>query len=144
MDCKMITARYTMLADFVDQSRTTNAAGQTKRSWNFNNSIVVRNLTKAITGGGIRVVGSTELWGEDYEDVEWAKMNIVSQTLPGGALLTRRWRVNNIRNRTTGEVLWIGDGGAPIEFNVMGITPIIDPFGRAAEYELLLKGVTGD
>ena len=133
-----------MLADFVDQTTTTNAAGQTKRSWNFDDSIVVRNLTKAITGGGIRVVGSTELWGEDYEDVEWAKMNISDQVLPGGDLVTRRWRVANIRDRQSGKILWIGDDGLPIEFNVMGITPIMDPFGRAAEYELLLKGVTGD
>jgi len=133
-----------MLADFAEQTSSTNEAGQVKRSWDFENAISVQNLTKAITGGGIRVVGSTELWGEDYEDVEWAKMNIVSQTLPGGKLLTRRWRVKNIRHRTTGKVLWIGDEGEPIEFNVMGITPIMDPFGRAAEYELLLKGVTGD
>lgn len=133
-----------MLADFVNQVQTTNESGQTLRSWDFDNAETVRNLTKAITGGGIRVVGSTESWGEDYEGIEWAKMNIASQTLPSGNLVTRRWRVMNIRDRSTDLQLWVGDDGLPIEFNVMGITPIIDPFGRPVEYELLLKGITND
>lgn len=144
MACKIITARYTMLADFVDQTTQTNDAGQTKRFWDFSDAEAVNCLSKAITGGGIRVVGSTEQWGEDYEEVEWAKMNIASQTLPSGNVVTRRWRVTNIRDRVSGQQLWIGDDGLPIEFNVYGISPIIDPFGRPSEYELLLKGVTGD
>lgn len=144
MLCHTVSARYTMLADFVNQTQTTNDAGQTKRDWDFDNPIVVRNLTKAITGGGIRVVGSTEQWGDDYEGIEWAKMNVASQVLPTGDTVTKRWRVTNIRDRVSGRVLWLLDDGLPVEFNVMGINPVMDPFGRPVEYELLLKGVTGD
>lgn len=147
MSC-LISARYTMLADLADQTQTRNESGQVTREWDFENPYTIRNLTVGILGGGIRVVGSTETWGEDYEDIEWAKMYISSQNLEddedGEVFITRRFRVKNIRDRKTGRQLWVGDDGLPIEFNIMGITPIMDPFGTPVEYELLLKGETGD
>lgn len=139
-----------MLADFLYQTTTRDPdSGQIKREWTEpEDGITVRNLTKGILGGGIRVVGSTETWGDDYEDVEWAKMNIRSQVVDDGededVFITRRFRVTNIRDMRTGQQLWVGDDGLPIIFNIMGLTPIIDPFGRPMEYELLLKGETGD
>ncbi|MCA1799844.1 MAG: hypothetical protein LC650_00935 [Actinobacteria bacterium] len=134
-----------MVADFADQTTESNDAGQTLRYWDFDSGFRdVRNLTKGILGGGIRVVGSTETWGEDYEEVEWAKMVIGSQTIAPSVIVTRRFRVRNIRDRASERQLWIGDDLEPIEFNIMGITPIMDPFGRPVEYELLLKGTTND
>lgn len=137
-----------MLADIIPQTRTRTESGQVIREWNIENAYTVKNLTVGILGGGIRVVGSTEEWGEDYEDIEWAKMYISDQRIDadaqGEVFITRRFRVSNIRDQSTGRQLWVGDDQLPIEFNIMGITPIMDPFGRPVEYELLLKGETGD
>jgi hypothetical protein len=154
----LIGARYTMLADVVRQTATRDPdSGQISRVWDYEHPGTVRNLTVGILGGGIRVVGSTEMWGEDYEEIEWAKMYISSQLIKmdvtdenlnvigeENVYITRRWRVTNIRQDDTGKYLWIGDDGEPIVFNIMGITPIMDPFGDPVEYELLLKGETGD
>lgn len=146
----MVSARYTMLADFLYQTALRDDdSGQITRDWTDpEDGITIRNLTKGILGGGIRVVGSTETWSDDYEEVEWAKMNISDQLVDadedGDVFITRRFRVTNIRDQRTGKRLWIGDDGLDIVFNIMGITPIIDPFGRPIEYELLLKGETGD
>lgn len=151
-DSGLVGARYTMLAEFLHQIATRDPdSGQVTRRWTEPDdpeALTVRNLTKGILGGGIRVVGSTETWGDDYEDIEWAKMNIEDQLIDsdgdGETFITRRFRVTNIRDQRTGKQLWVGDDGLPIVFNVMGITPIMDPFGRPVEYELLLKGETGD
>jgi hypothetical protein len=148
MGC-LVGARYSMLADIYPQTTVRNRSGQVIRKWDYENPYTVKNLTVGILGGGIRVVGSTEIWGEDYEEVEWAKMYISDQVIDvdgvSDIFVTRRFRVGNIRQaRSPYKPLWVGDDGESIVFNIMGITPIMDPFGRPAEYELLLKGETGD
>jgi hypothetical protein len=137
-----------MLADFYRQSVTQTESGQIIRNWDREDPYIVQNLTEGILGGGIRVVGSTETWGQDYNPIEWAKMYISTQEVDddekGPVTLNRRFRVSNIRDRVTGERLWVDDDRREIEFHVMGITPIQDPFGRNVEYEILLKGVVDD
>jgi len=145
---RVLSARYTMLADFYRQSVTQTESGQIIRNWDREDPYIVQNLTEGILGGGIRVVGSTETWGQDYNPIEWAKMYISTQEVDddekGPVTLNRRFRVSNIRDRVTGERLWVDDDRREIEFHVMGITPIQDPFGRNVEYEILLKGVVDD
>lgn len=143
-----ISSRYSMLADVYQQVNVRKESGQVIRDWDYDDPLVVRNLTVGILGGGIRVVGSTETWGEDYEPVEWAKMYISDQRLDddeeGEVFLSRRFRVSNIRDERSGKKLWVGDDNENIMFNIMGIQPIMDPFGHPVEYEILLKGETGD
>jgi hypothetical protein len=138
----VVSARYNMTAEFYPQTATQSESGQITRSWDYDNPLVIRNYTKGITGGGIRVVGSTETWGQDYEAVEWAKMFIATQSIDNN-FLNRRWRVSKIKSIVNGNSLWLDDNGSDIEFNINGITPIDGGFG-IIEYELLLKGVTGD
>jgi len=144
----LLGAKYTMLADLYEQVKEYNDAGQIVRSWDYENPRTIENRTMGILGGGIRVVGSTETWGEDYEPVEWAKMYIPSQQMRDvegeEVYITRRFRIGNIIDAQSKKKLWVGDDGDSIEFNIMGITPIADPFGVPMEYELLLKGETGD
>lgn len=145
---RVLSARYTMLADFYRQTVRQTESGQIIREWDREDPYIVQNLAEGILGGGIRVVGSTETWGKDYNPIEWAKMYIASQVVDddekGAVTLNRRFRVSNIRDRVTGERLWVDDDRRNIEFHVMGITPIQDPFGRNVEYEILLKGVIDD
>lgn len=145
---RVLSARYTMLADFYRQNTRQTESGQIIREWDREDPYIVQNLTEGILGGGIRVVGSTETWGQDYNPIEWAKMYIADQVVDdderGAVTLNRRFRVSNIRDRVSGERLWVDDERRNIEFHVMGITPIQDPFGRNVEYEILLKGVVDD
>jgi hypothetical protein len=148
MRTRVLSARYTMLADFYRQEVKQTESGQIIRQWDREDPYIVQNLTEGILGGGIRVVGSTETWGQDYTPIEWVKMYIANQIVDdderGPVTLNRRFRVSNIRDRVTGERLWVDDDRRDIEFHVMGITPIQDPFGRNVEYEILLKGVIDD
>jgi hypothetical protein len=148
MKTRVLSARYTMLADFYAQRTHQQESGQIIRNWDREDPYIIQNLTEGILGGGIRVVGSTETWGADYHPIEWAKMYIANQVVDddenGAITLNRRFRVSNIRDRISGEILWLDDDRKPIEFHVMGITPIQDPFGRNVEYEILLKGITDD
>ena len=153
----LLAARYAMIADFYQQQTIQDESGQITREWNRSNPFVVRNLTQAILIKGSRGDAMTENWTELYEPYTNIKMFIATNKLDSSLLgpienaslgnsfnpevITRRFRVGNIRERSTGEVLWLSDRKVPMEFNVMGVTPVTDPFGKVVEYELLLKEI---
>jgi len=145
MKGRLLSARYTMLADFFAQKTLRNSSGQVTRSWDRHDPYVIQNRTEGILVQGFTSVASTEKWSKDYEPVEYAKMYIhqirVDDDEKGPITINRTFRVSNIRDRITGEILWLSEQRQPIEFNVLGVTPIQDPFGRNVEYEILLKGV---
>lgn len=99
-----------------------------------------------IVDGGIRVAGTTERFGKQYDSTDFAKM-----TFPAGIILTKADRVTNIRNKRTGEIIWKeeeldkvnGDYRATV-FNVNGVTPQPDPFGRVvSQFALLSRAEAG-
>jgi hypothetical protein len=145
MNSRLLSARYSMVADFYEQRRTVTEAGQVRRDWDRANPLVVQNLTEGVLVRGVRGTPITEEWTKDYEPQERVKMFIASSVIDSDPIspvrLTRRFRVSNIRDRSTNNVLWFNDNGEPLEFNIEGITPINDPFGRIVEYELLLRGI---
>ena len=133
--CHPISSTHTMKADLYDEEVTQGRSGQPLRTWEKKREISC--LARGILGQGIRVVGSSEQFiGVDYEDVEVVKMRTTDDNLHKGM------RVSNIRNNN-GTVLW-KDKDGPITFNVQGITPVFDPFNTIIEYDVLLRGVTGD
>lgn len=182
---RIMHARYRFLADVLKETTERNRSGQYVRSWTEKVG-EIKGSARGILGGGIRVVGSTETWGEDYEDVEWVKMRVGSLTIgdaltiqqvhviPGemdgggpGAFsqvyldnglvdeytgtgqVNRSYRVSNIRRQyprrgETSEALWTDEHGQPQLFSIVGIQPVFEPFDRMTEWDLLLKGVTGD
>jgi hypothetical protein len=153
----LLAARYAMVADFYQQQTIQDESGQITRDWNRSNPFVVQNLSQAILVKGARGDAMTEKWTEIYEPYTNIKMFIATNKLDssllgpiGGAVvgdsfdpevITRRFRVGNIRERATGQVLWLSDRESPMEFNILGVTPVTDPFGRVVEFELLLKEV---
>lgn len=93
-------------------------------------------LFRGIIDGGIRVAGTTERFSEIYENIDWAKM-----TFPANVNLTKRDRITNVRD-ISGNILWREeeiDGSPATVFEVRGITPIINPFGRHVENMALLE-----
>lgn len=130
-----------MKADILDVTRTQDDFGNITRAWALDRTIDCD--ARGIIGGGIRVVGSTETFATDYEDVEWVKMKVSTYEIETNSL-TKRMRVTNIRRSDDDVVVWKDDEGEPTIFNIEGMTPFVDPFGNVSEYELLLKGETGD
>jgi hypothetical protein len=97
-------------------------------------------VARGIIDGGIRVAGSTERWGEIYDNVDYVKI-----TFGPNVVINRRDRITNIRD-SRGHIIWKEEerpDAAPTIFNVSGITPIIDPFGRHIESFALLERVEG-
>lgn len=145
MNSRLLSARYSMLADFYRQEKTVTEAGQVRRDWNRQSPIVVQNLTEGVLIKGVRGAAITEEWSKDYEPQERVKMFVASSVIDSDPIspvrMTRRFRVSNIRDRATNNILWFNDNGEPLEFNIEGITPINDPFGKIVEYELILRGI---
>lgn len=102
-------------------------------------------VVRGIIEGGVRAAGTTEDWSEIYKNVELARM-----FFPSNRILTKRDRVLNIRNKK-GQVLWkeeeLGDSTINDDvvvykstvFEVLGVTPVIGPFGEHIENYALLE-----
>lgn len=95
-------------------------------------------MLRGIIDGGIRVAGTTERFGENYENIEYVKLKV-----PAHIQITKRDRVTNLREKAGGKVLWRDEenDGAPTIFNVNGVTPVMDGFNRHIEWFVLLEKV---
>lgn len=97
----------------------------------------IKLIARGIIDGGIRVAGTTQRYTPQgrYENIDFVKV-----TVPKNVILTKRDRVTDIRG-PHGELLWKeeeSDDAATV-FNVMGMTPVMDPFGRLLENTGLLQ-----
>lgn len=94
-------------------------------------------IARGVVDGGIRVAGTTERFGELYENVDYVMMTVGPKIR-----ITKRDRVTNIRNRA-GTVLWrdeeAGPSSPPTIFSVLGVTPIPDPWGNLIEQRVMLE-----
>lgn len=146
MNNRVLSARYTMLADFYMQKKIRNEAGQVVLDWDRDDPYTIQNRTESVMVRGVTGVSTTERWTSDaYEPIEYAKMYIRSIKIDddekGDVTINRTFRVSNIRDRVSGDRLWINDERDSIEFHILGVLPIQDPFGKTVEYEILMKGV---
>lgn len=94
-------------------------------------------MARGIIDGGIRVAGTTERYtpGGVYENIDF-----VSIKFPADVVLTKRDRITDIRN-AAGILLWKEeefDDSATV-FDVLGVTPVTDPFGNYIENSALLQ-----
>lgn len=123
-------------------------SGTIRRKWQSyaqaDNPLTVENealttfrcVARGIIDGGIRVAGTTERWDELYQNVDYVKI-----TFPASTVINRRDRVTNIRD-SKGNIIWKEEeqpDAPPTIFNVSGITPILDPFGKHIESFALLE-----
>lgn len=92
-------------------------------------------LARGIVDGGIRVAGSTERFGDMYENVDFVKLWV-----PGHIGIKKSDRITNIRAARGGAVVWKDlDTGLPIIFNVNGVVPLFDAWNRVTEHFVLLE-----
>lgn len=88
-------------------------------------------MARGIMEGGIRVAGTTERWGDTYENIDFIRL-----WTPPHIVLSKRDRVTNIRN-SKGQILWKDEETNPLatsnwratQFDVLGVTPEVDAFG---------------
>jgi hypothetical protein len=93
-------------------------------------------IVRGITGNGIKGVGNTQSFDQIYQNIEWLRMQV-----PAGYSITKRDKVTRIRD-LDGNILWKeeeAEGTPASVYSVMGVTPVVGPFGKAIEYEILLK-----
>ena len=163
MQC-LLSARYVLKADILRQSGTGSTVdisdegywkkqqdpltGAFIRKWvplsDTANDIDVVSINCWVNGiidGGIRVAGTTERFERDYKSIDYARMFFGTDIV-----LTQRDRVTNIRNAQTGQIIWLDEQLDKVDgafkatvFDVEGITPIINPFGRHIENYASLK-----
>lgn len=94
-------------------------------------------LARGVMDGGVRVGGSTEKFGDTYQNLEFVKL-----WTPAKTLLTKRDRVTNIRNRNN-QIVWLDEEfeGVPkaTVFNVSGVIPLYDAFNKHIENFIMLE-----
>ncbi|QGH79825.1 head-to-tail stopper [Streptomyces phage Spilled] len=99
-------------------------------------TLVIKCMVRGVTNGGIRAAGTTQRFSEIYENVDWAIIQF-----PASVVLSKYDRVTNISN-SKGQLIWreeeINQAPATV-FQVMGSTPVIDPFGNHIENTALLQ-----
>lgn len=117
-----------MSMDVLAQDNFQSESGEIQRTW-LPKDVGVKCLARGISGGGIRVVGSTERWGDRYDDVEYVKIQTNYN-------VSKRDRVTNIKT-SNGQLAW-EDEGVPIIFDVVGSTPVVGAFGELLEYDVLV------
>ena len=130
----LIKARYNMKADVYIQTTDRDPdTRQVVRTWDFHRTVLCQ--ARSIVSEGIRTVGSTEQFkSSDYEDEDYVRMRVNKP-------LTKRDRVRNIRHKSKSAGAYLEGGGEQEEFEVIGVQPSVDPFGRVVEYELLMYKV---
>lgn len=111
-------------------------------------------LARGIVDGGIRVAGTTERFGDTYENIDFVKMWV-----PANTRITKRDRITNIKD-ATGRIRWRDEEfeprnpNNPIDlddpetyntylkatvFNVNGVTPLFNAFNVMTEQFVLLE-----
>ena len=97
----------------------------------------IRVIARAVLEGGIRVAGTTERITPMgiVESVDFIKIQF-----PANETLTKRDRITNITNRD-GIVIWREEEShnSPTIFDVLGVSPITDPWGKLIEWTALLQ-----
>ena len=164
MQC-LTSARFTMKADvlrqeFINQDDDSGDEG----TWEFDqdplSGAMIRNwvpgtpaagstaatqtrtiscLARGIVDGGIRVAGTTERFGDTYENIDFVKMWV-----PAHVRLTKRDRITNIRKGSV--IMWADEESDPNKatiFNINGVTPLFDAFNRHTEDFVLLEKAYG-
>lgn len=101
-----------------------------------NQTLVINCIIRGVTNGGIRVAGTTQRYSEVYENIDWATL-----AFPRKYTLSKRDRITNVTN-AKGDLIWKEEEieGAPATvFIVMGVTPVVDPFGNHIENTALIQ-----
>ena len=116
-----------MTMDLLNETQVQSESGAISRSWTVV-TLRIPCIARSIKGQGIRVVGSTERFGDTYENIEILKVQTAYR-------LSKRDRITNVLD-SHGNLTW-QENGVPIVFEVFGSIPIMDGFGTLIEYDII-------
>lgn len=130
----VVDASFSMLLDlYVQTDEQDPDTGVIKKEWNYSQTIpcyargLISNSTTA-RGGDRQVIGNK------YENMQIIEIRT-------GHKISIRNKITNIRN-SNGEVLWYEldyPSETPTVFEIVGTTPMTDPFGSIVAYNSTLK-----
>lgn len=93
-------------------------------------------MARGIISTGLRMSGTTETFGASYESEDYVRL-----WFPSTVTISKRDQITNIRD-SAGNVIWKEEevpGSPPTVFNVLGVTPLPNPFGKVLEYQAMLE-----
>lgn len=99
-------------------------------------------IARGIVDGGIRVAGTTERFGDTYENIDYVKLWV-----PAHVRISKRDRVTNIAD-ANGHIRWLNEEDVDPRgnitpratvFNVNGVTPLFNAFNVMTEQFVLLE-----
>ena len=100
----------------------------------------VKCMVRGVVSSGIQQ-GTSERFGKLYENIDLAEMIFSPKTI-----ITKRDRITNIRDAKTGQILWLEEESDKVNgqykatvFNVEGVQPQFDPFGKLTSNMALLE-----
>jgi hypothetical protein len=124
-----------MKADVYTQSTSRDPdTRQFVRTWSFSKTVLCQS--RSVQSQGIRASGSNEKTNGagEYSDEDYLRLRC-------SQLLTKRDRIRNIRSKSVATGKYVEDGAQQEEFEVVGVQPSVDPFGRVVEYEVFCEKV---
>lgn len=127
----VIGGMYNMTADVYRQMKRQNPeTGEIERLWQFVETIPVQARGLGNLRG--KDFGSVEKWRDAYSKEDFLRIKTmypVDDTM----------RITNVRD-ANGKITWIEEGASedPTIFEVVGSTPVIEPFGTHLEYDVFL------
>lgn len=128
----IISGIYNMKADLYRQIVKQDArTGEVQRMWEFIGSIEV--MARGLGNLRGKDFGTTDKWKDIYTKSDYLRIKTMDK-------IDDTMRVTNVRD-VNGKVAWIeeGDSEEPTIFDVIGVTPVIEPFGQHLEYDVFLN-----
>lgn len=127
----VIGGMYNMKADVYKQVKKQNTdTGEIERLWQFVETIPV--MARGLGNLRGKDFGSVDKWRDAYSKSDFLRIKTTFQ-------IDDTMRVTNVRD-ASGKIAWIEEGASedPTIFDVIGSTPVVDPFGESVEYDVFL------
>jgi len=119
-------SRYLWTAEVYKQTVTQGPSGALKTSWDYAHPTVIKCSAQPMLASGTRG-GSDEDWARDFRNVEWLHVYCAEK-------LSKTDRLGNLKD-IHGELMY-ADGTV---FEIIGVTPIPEPFGSTSEYDVMAQ-----
>jgi hypothetical protein len=130
----LTSANYRMTADILEATVT-----QDPKTFQLKREYAVCETIKCYAESILTDSASDVASGKKFAD-EFSEYELIN--IKTGKFLSKRLRLTNIRG-VDGEIIW-PQGERPdrsMVFEVQGCKPILDPFGRVLEYQVMAKRV---
>jgi len=127
----IVGSMYNMKADvFKQEKRQDPETGSIERVWMLVETIDV--MARGLGNLRGKDFGTTDKWRDIYRKEDYLRIKTMYK-------IDDTMRVTNVRG-SDGEIIWLEEGASedPTIFDVIGVTPVVEPFGTQIEYDVFL------